>query len=172
MINSRYFFDRMYTLLVGITCWSALCQQSLIHTLSKDPVIQFFERFKRNWKEINREMYESSINNTEISHLLEQNRYETTQFIIEQLQKNHLRADYVEMLQLSLLFIGKSAHLNITVRAPGAVHCARWMAKIIYCLKIYIFRNQFKITNEKLNALRLFNIFIVKIYLKYWCYVL
>ena len=42
------------------------------------------------------------------------------------------------------------------------------MAKIIYCLKIYIFRRQFELSEDELCSLRIFNVFIVKIYLKYW----
>ena len=36
--------------------------------------------------------------------------------------------------------------MNVKFRAPGAVHQARWMAKAIYCLKIYMFQEQFPLT--------------------------
>lgn len=52
--------------------------------------------------------------------------------------------------------------------APGVVHRARWMAKIIYALKIYLFRDQFVLRSRELNALREFTTFAVRIYLKYW----
>ena len=41
------------------------------------------------------------------------------------------------------------------------------MAKLIYCLKIYIFRSQFLTPQEK-NGLCHFNIFVLSVYVKYW----
>ncbi len=38
--------------------------------------------------------------------------------------------------------------------SPGADHRARWMAKGIYCLKIYLFREQFRLTTQEGAALR------------------
>jgi hypothetical protein len=43
------------------------------------------------------------------------------------------------------------------------------MAKGIYCLKIYLFREQFKLTAHELQALRRICMFIVTIYVKAWC---
>jgi len=42
------------------------------------------------------------------------------------------------------------------------------MSKIIYCLKIYIFRSQLEIKHEVLEGLKTFNVFIVKVFIKYW----
>ena len=42
------------------------------------------------------------------------------------------------------------------------------MSKIIYYLKIYTFRLQFELKPEVLEGLKTFNIFIVKVYIKYW----
>lgn len=41
-------------------------------------------------------------------------------------------------------------------------------AKAIYCLKIFIFRNEFNLTRQELQGLRDICIFIVKIYIKAW----
>ncbi|KAK4882268.1 hypothetical protein RN001_005587 [Aquatica leii] len=42
------------------------------------------------------------------------------------------------------------------------------MSKAIYCLKIFVFREEFKMTARELNNLRHICIFIVKIYVKAW----
>jgi hypothetical protein len=42
------------------------------------------------------------------------------------------------------------------------------MAKIIYSLKIYLFRNQFKLTKSELNGLRRFVLFAVSVYVSAW----
>jgi hypothetical protein len=40
------------------------------------------------------------------------------------------------------------------IRPPGAMHQARWMNRAIYCLKIYIFRNQYSLSTSEKNAIR------------------
>ena len=42
------------------------------------------------------------------------------------------------------------------------------MAKIIYCLQIYLFRSQFNLTSHELTGLRTFCVFIIRIYVKAW----
>jgi hypothetical protein len=68
-----------------------------------------------------------------------------------------------ELLLLAILFLG-----DTTIHAPGSYHRARWMGKLIYCFKIYLFRSQFKLTSKKLNGLQQFNLFITSVYLQAW----
>ncbi|KAK5645149.1 hypothetical protein RI129_006449 [Pyrocoelia pectoralis] len=42
------------------------------------------------------------------------------------------------------------------------------MAKLIYSMKIYLFRSQFKLTTRELSRLQDFNVFVLQIYLKCW----
>lgn len=51
---------------------------------------------------------------------------------------------------------------------PGAFHHARWMSKAIYSLKIFLFREEFILTDSEKNGIRDISIFIAKIYLKAW----
>lgn len=135
---------------------------------STGPNIQLFDKFKRCWPEIKKNEFESASTDDTIWYLLEPIKKKKTKFIMEQLQQNHAREDYVEFLQLALLFIGKPEDIKIKIRRPGAVHRARWMAKIIYCLKIYIFRKFFDLTEDQLCALRIINVFVIHIYIEYW----
>ena len=89
-------------------------------------------------------------------------------FIRDQLSNIQPRDDYKELLQLSLLFLNHPQPEGQQIIAPGAVHRARWMAKIIYCLKIYLFRSQFELTAGELRGLREFNVFVLKVYLMAW----
>lgn len=54
------------------------------------------------------------------------------------------------------------------IRKPGACHRARWMAKLIYALKIFLYRNEFSLTAQELVKLREFIKFILKLYVKPW----
>ena len=51
---------------------------------------------------------------------------------------------------------------------PGAYHRARWMAKGIYCLKIYGFRHQFRLNKRETESLRRICLFVCTIYANYW----
>lgn len=71
------------------------------------------------------------------------------------------------MLNLILIFLGENEEEKFIIQAPGAFHRARWMAKIIYNLKIYMFRSQFELKFEVLEGLNIFNVFIAKVDIKW-----
>ena len=57
--------------------------------------------------------------------------------------------DYKEFLELSRLFPGELTELSL--RKPWALHQARWMAKMIYSLKIAIVATDRKAPGWLLN---------------------
>ncbi|KYN06617.1 hypothetical protein ALC62_02431 [Cyphomyrmex costatus] len=135
---------------------------------SNGPEIKLFQRFQKAWSTIDKSQYESGLQDSNLSYLITPLREDLVIFIQNQMKMFQPRDDYKELLQLALLFMGENSIKPVNIRAPGAVHRARWMAKTIYCLKIYLFRKQFPITKSELAALRQFNIFTVGIYLKNW----
>ena len=66
-------------------------------------------------------------------------------------KQNYLRDDYKEVVELSLVYLGTIDKSSITFRRPGALNQARWMAKIIYALKLVMFSKQeaLSIINEE-----------------------
>ncbi|GBN35816.1 hypothetical protein AVEN_136995-1 [Araneus ventricosus] len=52
--------------------------------------------------------------------------------------------------------------------APGAMHQARWMSKMLYYLKIWMFSCQFTITPTEEKGLQKICIFAIHVYLKAW----
>lgn len=86
-------------------------------------------------------------------------------------KKKTLRADYVEFLELALLFLGvkpKKKSFQVMFHPPGAMHHARWMSKAIYSLKIFLFRNEFSLTKNEMAGLMLVNVFLIRYYIKVW----
>lgn len=55
---------------------------------------------------------------------------------------------------------------NYNFKPPGAMHRARWMAKAIYCLKIFLFRTELNFLTEV--QIKNFLVFVIKIYLQHW----
>ena len=86
----------------------------------------------------------------------------------EQLPRESVRDDYREFIELSIIFLGGLPARGIHFMAPGAMHHARWLSKIIYSLKVWMFRSQFKLTSFEQKVLRNMYIFAVVIYLKAW----
>jgi hypothetical protein len=81
-----------------------------------------------------------------------------------------VRDDYQELIELTLLILGYPLP-QIHWRSPGPVHHARWMAKLLYALKIMLLRNQsdvFKLTNAEEKGLKRFALFGALIYTRTW----
>ena len=70
-------------------------------------------------------------------------------------------------LQLTIVFLGGKLE-KFTFTKPGALHRARWMAKVIYAIKIMLFKSQFKMTKQEQNSLKKFAIFAVHFYVPNW----
>jgi len=64
-------------------------------------------------------------------------------------------------MQPVLIFLERKELQGVTLRAPGPMRQARWMAKEIYSLKIWL-------TIRESQSLRDLNIFVAKIYIKFW----
>lgn len=78
----------------------------------------------------------------------------------------NIRDDYAELNDLILKFLGLKTEKNFNV--PGATNNARWMARSIYALKLYLFRLEIDMDpNFEKNLLR-FCLFVSLIYTKFW----
>lgn len=125
------------------------------------PAVPLFVRFQKIFDRLNLdEPEEYEFHLTDETELL--------RFIDHQLSCNQKRADFYELLQLARMFI--SGEIIYPIKRPGADSQSRWMAKLIYGLKIYLFRSQLTSLNFvcSFSKLRDFCIFVVTIYLKSW----
>lgn len=133
---------------------------------SSAPDVRIFERFAKSWKDINHDSFKCGIEDEIVcSKISQANLEEVKKFCYNQLTKSQIRADYKELLQLTLIFLGAE---RFNFRTPGPMSHARWMAKGIYSIKIFLFREQFSLTKNEENGLRDVCIFLVKLYIKAW----
>ena len=56
---------------------------------------------------------------------------------------------------------------DISFIQPGSLHRARWMAKLIYAIKIFLFYERFSLKRKK-NGLLQFLLFVTQVYFKVW----
>jgi len=131
---------------------------------SSGPEVIFFKRFRDKWDSL-------------LSH---QPKLDTTplisasdslkSFINDKLTQKHPRDDYLELLQLAGYMVGLK--IEATVRRPGAIHRARWMAKALYTLKIELLyegnEKILQLTGRQLQATQRFNRFVVEVYIQAW----
>ena len=54
------------------------------------------------------------------------------------------------------------------LQPPGPMHLARWMSKIIYSFKVWMFCNQFHLTAREERGLQGMCLFAMRIYAKAW----
>jgi len=132
------------------------------------PEVLLFKRFKDQWSFIDQKMYSTSADVAEMSQVLDSVREDVLKFAEQQLQQRQVRDDYREFIELSVIFLGGSPARGIKFMAPGPMHHARWMSKVIYCLKIWLFRFQFKLTAIEKKGLGDMCVFSVVLYLRAW----
>lgn len=99
--------------------------------------IPLFKRFKACWSAITRQNFSGLQLTPEASSLAGA----TVTLLCTEHAQEQVRDDYMELIELTLTVLGQPPS-TIHWRAPGPVHRARWMAKLIYAMKIYLFRDQ------------------------------
>jgi len=135
---------------------------------SSGPEIALFKRFQKQFGAFQRDNFQTVLDDEALNQKLEPWKEEIASFCIEQLQIAQPRDDYREMLELSLIILGKTPSRGIRIIQPGAMHRARWMARVIYSMKLLLFRQQFKLKPTEETGLRRFVMFALIIYIRAW----
>ena len=91
---------------------------------------------------------------------------DTKQFALHNVQEHHPREDYRELLELTIICLGDLPARGISFRVPGTFRHARWMAKAIYSLKIFLFRKEFTLTEEEKTGICDVCGFLTSLYVK------
>lgn len=130
------------------------------------PETPIFNRFADKWHGIKGNQFNSALNDSIVRAKMSNDECnEIKQFCLHQLKHTQIRGDYKELLELTITFLSGDGG---TFRTCGATSQARFMSKAIYCLKIFLFRDQFKLTVREHNAMRDISIFVVKLHIKVW----
>lgn len=136
--------------------------------LMSGPDVAIFKRFQQAWSSLDHNKYKVGCDNEVAMSALDRDRQDIREFVLSQLTLNHPRDDYFEFLNLVLIFLGDVPPNGVRFRTPGALHHARWMAKALYALKMWMFRGQFKLTNREAKGLLDVCIFTVLVYVRAW----
>lgn len=149
--------------------------------VSKSPDVNVFTRFRKNFTYLSR-------GSDEMLRRLDHTAFsEEAQTIIQDLKdtalklaKNELtlhRDDYQEFIELCVAFLDghETAFQAIDIKRPGALHKARWMAKLLYCIKLSLLEDQIHklppgtvTTRQQVSKIRDFATFATLIYSHWW----
>ncbi|KAK2721327.1 hypothetical protein QYM36_003567 [Artemia franciscana] len=146
-----------------------LLEQKLVCMgLTSSPEAPLFKRFQDYWRFIDTDKYETGIAADDVAHLVDDIKQSTIDFANKHLEQSQPRDDYKEFLELVLIFLGATPARGVRFMSPGAMHHARWMSKVIYSLKIWMFKAQFRLTLTEERGLHDVCVFAVRVYLKAW----
>ena len=95
------------------------------------PDVPIFKRFQENWPKIDAKKFDFGIIDPSVKAAIEHIKEETVLFCIKSLKKKQCRENYTELLELTLIFLGKTPPCGILFQYPGAFHHARFMSKAI-----------------------------------------
>jgi len=121
---------------------------------SSSPEVPFFKRFREHWTSVDTNKYEPGIANSDVASLEEDIRQSTIHYANTYLEQKLPRDDYKEFLELVIVSLGSAPARGVSFMSPGAMHHARWISKVIYSLKIWMFRAQFKLTPAEERGLQ------------------
>ncbi|BET01714.1 Flavin containing amine oxidoreductase [Nesidiocoris tenuis] len=134
---------------------------------SSGPDILLFVRFRKAWPSLNKEGFK--VADDPILQKIGSRYVELVlSFAEKQLDVFQPRDDYKELLTLVIMFLGGIPKNGINFMAPAGLHRARWMAKGIYAIKVYMFRGEFKMTKKEEVAITELCMFVVSIYVYHW----
>jgi len=135
---------------------------------SSGPDIGIFKRFKSHWHQMSMAKYNPGINDADVARDLVNMTSNIIEFCSQQLEEVQPREDYRELLELAIIFLGGIPARGVHFAKPGAMHRARFMARLIYALKIFVFRDVFSLTARELKGIKELCVFGVKHYVKSW----
>ncbi|KAK2727038.1 hypothetical protein QYM36_007779 [Artemia franciscana] len=132
------------------------------------PQVPIFTRYQQNWMFVDQSRFERGMSSDAVSTSVQDIEDSTTEFAKGYLRENQPRDDYREFLELVIIFLDSVLERGIRFIAPGATHHARWLSKVIYSLKIWMFRGQFHLSKKEEKGLQDVCIFAARVYLRLW----
>src|ERR1700761_184969 len=122
--------------------------------LSSGPDISLFKRFQSLWKLIYCTKFDPMMADdleSSTTSVFSTCKKRVISFCSNKLQSAQPRDDYRELLELTITVLGGCLRRGFKFICPGAIHRARWMALVIYAIKIFLFRKQFPLSRSELN---------------------
>lgn len=147
---------------------------------SKSPDVALFSRFRANYEMLQHSCEDSLLSKfdpTPCSDLAKNfiTTWQAEALMAAKSNSKFQREDYKEFSELCEIYLREGGDEKVTFRRPGALHKARWMAKVIYALKIELLKVQIRFlppgtitTRQQVPKVREFVQFVSLLYYKWW----
>lgn len=137
---------------------------------SSGPDILLFKSFRITWPSIVQDDFKPASSDPDVEAVVAPVRENLIAFYVHHSTSTQPRDDYKELIELALIFLGHDVarKRDMLFRRPGAMNRARWMATLLYAIKIWLFRDQVPLTPKDQRAVRDIAVFGVVLYIKRW----
>ena len=142
---------------------------------SKSPDITIFKEFRDKWDHLSHGDT-NSLSFPKNEKKLQDKRKGIIDLLENSLDAEFTRGDYKELAILSLLYLSGECNKDFQFQRPGALHKARWMAKLIYSIKIVLMGEKIAgelgsgevLSKTQLSKLQKFVQFCIYVYIPWW----
>lgn len=131
----------------------------------KSPENPMFKKVKEKWDDLRKDKPKVL---KPMEGKLKEKKMEAIAVLKNFLQEASPRADYREVAELCLILLGEVPPRGIHWARPGAIHQARWMARNIYCMKMFMFSQELGYNKQTIVKLEKINTFLSLFYTSYW----
>lgn len=137
---------------------------------AKSSQLDDFLEFKKKFKEIDQEDFQTYADLTVTNPKDMTWRNDVLNFCLSHLNEKQTRGDYEELLELTVIFLGGKPRKGIRFRKPGCLSRARWMARAIYSMKMFMLKGFHKYMADLsfLTHLENVTLFIAQFYVRFW----
>src|SRR5688572_25265174 len=120
-----------------------------LHDSARSPKLAIFSHFHDFWPQIDQAKYRTAMDYKDAAQRVTEIRDDVITFALQQLSAENHRDDYKELLGLTVIFLRGIPPKGIKFRYPEAFHRARWMARAIYAIKMWLFKDQIPIQQRQ-----------------------
>ena len=151
----HHIFERMANDVINVYLGSSTAPEELSYKFLID-----------NWNKLN-------LCDREVIQIEKRTQVEDIINFTTKMHKIDFRDDYQEIVNLTLILLGAFPdNSSYTIRPPGSISHARWMAKILCEFKIVLFSTQLiklrLITEDEANSHKQLTLFLILYYVKPW----
>jgi len=155
-----------------------------LYDVSKSPNMELFGHFRDFWPRIDQTSFSTAMDDENLAASVASWKDDVIKFSVALLETFQPRDDYFELLELTIIFLGGTPTHGIHFTFPGAIHRARWMARAIYSIKMWLFKSQYEPLQSTSTGTRKTRgpshssliwthlqevcLFITSVYVKYW----
>src|SRR5688572_18931558 len=120
-----------------------------LHDSARSPKLELFSHFRDFWPQIDQAKYRTAMDDKDAAQRVTEIREDVITIALQQLSTEKPKRRLQRATRTNSHFLGGIPPKAIQFRYQGAFHRARWMARAIYPIKMWLFKDQFSIQQRQ-----------------------